>query len=126
VGFSLPTACARSRSAEFFVSPPFVDSNITLVVPSFTKGIITIGCNCQRHANPVCDGMTDIRDLVATLNPVLRAAPINYFCPETAGVDGRTDVDCNGLSDVADVVRMVGVVFDGADPAMTFRHPCGI
>lgn len=84
---------------------------------------LAIACECDCHADPQCEGVTDILDVVALINVAFRgAAPIpdpNPLCPiET------TDVNCNGTTDVLDVVRMVNVAFRGASPATEFCNPC--
>jgi hypothetical protein len=36
-----------------------------------------------------------------------------------------TDADCNGVTNVFDIVKFVDVAFRAADPAVAFCNPCG-
>ncbi|HUU44368.1 MAG TPA: SBBP repeat-containing protein, partial [Acidobacteriota bacterium] len=80
-------------------------------------------CLCDCHADPQCDGLTDVLDVVHGVNVAFRdGADIpdpNSSCP-----DVTTDVDCNGLTDVLDVVHLVNVAFRSGDPATEFCDPC--
>ncbi len=84
-------------------------------------------CHCECHADPECDGATDMMDIVRT---IARAFNADSTVFDTACLyhgplaDGRTDVDCNGGTDIADVTRMIDVVLRGADPALRFCAPC--
>jgi hypothetical protein len=80
-------------------------------------------CACDCHADPACDGSTDILDVVQTVNVAFRGAPAiidpNVNCPYET-----TDVNCTNSTDVIDVVKMVNVAFRGANPATEFCNPC--
>ena len=54
----------------------------------------------------------------ATLDPACPFGP-----PE---IDGVTDVDCSGATNIVDVVKIVDVTFRGADPATKFCKPCAL
>ncbi|MBI3871964.1 MAG: hypothetical protein HY304_02675 [candidate division Zixibacteria bacterium] len=78
-------------------------------------------CVCTCHADPMCDGQTDILDVVGVVNAAFRGQPaqVDAGCPKS-----REDVDCNGVVDVLDVVKMVNVAFRGANAATEFCDPC--
>ncbi len=73
---------------------------------------------CKCHGDPVCDGVLDILDVIATVNIAFRGAPplIDRGCSWYAHqMHGRTDVDKSGATDIFDVARIVAVVFRGAE-----------
>lgn len=78
-------------------------------------------CTCPCAADPVCDSVMDILDVVGTVSIAFRGSPSLWDanCPNE-----RTDVDCSGATDVLDVVRVVNVAFRGANPATEFCQPC--
>jgi len=80
------------------------------------------GCPC--HGDPLCDSVTNIQDVVATVNVAFRggAPVVDPLCPHSPG--GRTDLNCDGVATVVDVVRMVNVAFRGYDPATQICNPC--
>ncbi len=83
----------------------------------------TIACACNCHADPQCDGVTDVLDVVHTVNVAFRGAASmpdpNPLCPVET-----TDADCSGATDVVDVVRIVNVAFRGFSAASQFCDPC--
>lgn len=87
--------------------------------------LVTEACQCECHADPECDGMTNVVDVIQTVNRAFRGSPMITFCPAYPAIDGRTDVDCSGATDIVDVVRMIDVAFRGADPSTKFCEPCG-
>jgi len=80
-------------------------------------------CQCDCHADPQCDGNTDVLDVVLAVNVAFRGAPPiidpNPLCPYT-----DTDCTCDGVTNVLDVVHFVNVAFRGGDPAVEFCDPC--
>lgn len=81
------------------------------------------GCNCDCHADPVCDGQPDVLDVVLTINVAFRgsAERRDASCLRHGiNVAGRTDVNCSGLTDIADVVHVIDVVFRGEDREIAF------
>jgi hypothetical protein len=80
-------------------------------------------CACECHADPQCNGDTDVLDVVQSVNVAFRNAPDiidpNPLCPRVT-----TDVDCDGDTDVIDVVKFVNVAFRNADPVAEFCDPC--
>lgn len=86
--------------------------------------LVTEACECECHADPECDGVTNIVDVVLTVNRAFRGSPMITFCPAHPEVDGRTDVDCTGSTDIVDVVKVIEVAFRGVDPATKFCEAC--
>jgi hypothetical protein len=100
--------------------------NTNEIAPSFTKGVICVtGCVCDCHANPAAcsDPAVNVLDVLYTINVAFRGfAEIddnNPLCPTKA-----TDVNCDGVSSVIDVIKMVDVAFRAGDPAAVFCDPC--
>jgi len=85
---------------------------------------VVVHCVCECHGDPLCDGVTNLQDVVLTVNVAFRgAAPaIDSTCAHS----GRSDVDCNGYTDVRDVVRVINVAFRGASAEVTFCKPCDV
>lgn len=78
-------------------------------------------CACPCAADPACDGVASVLDVVETVAAAFRnAAPV--FDPSCPAL--RTDVNCSGSTSVVDVVLMVNVAFRNANPATEFCQPC--
>ena len=81
------------------------------------------GCACDCHADPQCDSVTNVLDVVQGVNVAFRGQPDivdpNANCPYTT-----TDATTDGVTNVLDVVRLVNVAFRGGDPAIEFGDPC--
>jgi len=83
-------------------------------------------CECKCHADPLCDGALDLRDIVIAIDVAFRG-----MAPTTAhgcwcyahALHGRTDVDCSGTTDILDVMLVIDAVFGEADPSVAFCHP---
>jgi len=78
-------------------------------------------CNCPCHADPQCDGVTNVLDVVHSVNVAFRGSPpvFDDNCPFE-----QTDVDCSGFTNVIDVVKFVNVAFRGGLPEDNFCEPC--
>lgn len=78
-------------------------------------------CVCLCHANPICDAVHDVFDLVKMAGVAFRNQPASFDgdCPAP-----REDVDCDGVVNVFDVVRMVNVAFKNDPPSRWFCEPC--
>lgn len=88
-----------------------------------------IACDCACQGDPVCDGFSNVQDVVAVVNRAFRGDPatIDSACPfGPPATDGTTDVNCSGATDVVDVVMMVDVAFRGADAAVKICKPCAM
>lgn len=79
-------------------------------------------CNCGCLADPTCDGVTDIRDVVGTVNVAFRGESTTPML-DCQAIE-RTDSDCSGATDVRDVVHVINVAFRGGNPATEFCSPC--
>ncbi|HUU44286.1 MAG TPA: hypothetical protein VM118_01025 [Acidobacteriota bacterium] len=83
----------------------------------------SVDCACECHADPSCDGVTNVLDVVQAVNVAFRGGlPIedpNPLCPYE-----DTDVDCGGFTNVIDVVKFVNVAFRGGEPGTNFCDPC--
>ena len=119
--FEIDTTCISPANHLILVEDVTWDP----VPVSFTKGIVTIvdSCACDCHADPICDSVHNILDLVAIVGVAFQGAdPIpdpNPFCPYET-----TDVNCDDVTDVLDVGLMNLVVNYGANPDSTFCDPC--
>jgi len=83
---------------------------------------VSVGpCACPCHGDPQCDGVTNVQDVVKTVDVAFRGAArvFDPNCPRQ-----RTDVNCDGVTSVVDVVKEVNVAFRGANPATQFCDPC--
>lgn len=80
-------------------------------------------CACDCHADPQCDGVIDVLDVVAAVNVAFRNGAVltdpSSLCPFP-----RTDVNCDAVTNVFDVVSLVSVAFRSGDPAVEFCVPC--
>jgi hypothetical protein len=74
------------------------------------------------HGDPVPNGVTDIFDVIATIEVAFRGgdALLDTACPHAPA--GRTDVDCNGVTDIIDVTLIIDVAFRGGTNG--FCNPC--
>jgi hypothetical protein len=83
---------------------------------------VPIICDCACHADPQCDGITsdicDVRKMIwiAFEGVIASQGP---FCPKE-----DSDVNCDGVSDVFDVIAVINVAFTGVDPATEYCDPC--
>jgi hypothetical protein len=85
--------------------------------------VLSPACECACHADPTCDGVVNVLDVVAAVDVAFRNAdPTSDPMPNCPRI--RTDADCDGVTNVIDVVRFVNVAFRGGDPATEFCDPC--
>lgn len=115
--FEIDTCCVRPASHL-----QFVDWNTQVVIPSFTKGTITIECACPHAGDPNGDGtIIDIADVIETVNVAFRGQPATQdpHCPYS-----QTDVNCDGRTDIVDAVRVSLVTFAGYDAGEFVCRPC--
>lgn len=82
-------------------------------------------CACDCHADPACDNVTNVFDVVSTIGVAFRGDPTiadpNPLCSRQT-----TDVDCNGVTNIFDVTRVINVAFRGGDPAEEFCDACAV
>jgi hypothetical protein len=70
--------------------------------------------------------MADMADAVLVIDRAFRGADAidGATCDMGRFLDGRTDVDCSGATDVVDVVNIIAVGFRGAVAHENFCAPC--
>ncbi|HUU44481.1 MAG TPA: C1 family peptidase [Acidobacteriota bacterium] len=78
-------------------------------------------CSCPCHADPQCDGVLNLLDVVTAVNVAFRGAvpTTDPDCPYE-----QSDVTCDGVTSIIDVALFVYVAFQGGDPAVAFCDPC--
>lgn len=73
-----------------------------------------VDCHCSCVADPFCDGLrSDIVDVVSTIDVVTRGAGV---VTEPNCAYGRADVNCDGVSNLLDVTKVIEVAFRGKKP----------
>ncbi len=77
---------------------------------------------CDCHADPQCDGVTNVQDVVLMVTEAFRNGTplVDASCAHIS----RNDVDCDCVVSVSDVVHLVNVAFRGANAALEFCDPC--
>lgn len=81
---------------------------------------------CRCHGDPVCDGLTDVRDVTSVVDMAFRGVPPTRTqgCSWYARtLHGASDVDCSGETNIIDVVLLVDVALRGADASLRFCRP---
>jgi subtilisin family serine protease len=96
------------------------NSCVTSLESAASATVSVRDCGC--HADPICEGTTNVLDVVSVVNEAFRGgtATADPTCTHVS----RTDVNCDCSVSVLDVVSMVNVAFRGADPATEFCDPC--
>lgn len=114
--FEIDTACWRPSNHL-----GYAEANASFIQPTFTKGVIELRCDCSCHADPICDGITNIQDVVNLVAVAFRNEPpgAQPFCPHVP-----QDVNCDDIVNIVDVVIMTDVAFRAADPSAVFCDPC--
>ncbi len=114
--FEIDTACWLPSN-----SIGYAEADGDFVLPSFSKGIIEVRCDCSCHADPFCDGFTNIQDVVNLVDVAFRNEDpgAQQFCPHLP-----QDVNCDDIVNIVDVVIMTDVAFRNADPGVVFCDPC--
>jgi len=77
-------------------------------------------CPCPCHGDPVCDGLLNIIDCVVVADVLMGRTPPTT---DPGCAYERTDVSCNGTTDLLDLIKFINVVFYAGDPATQFCHP---
>jgi len=80
-------------------------------------------CYCACHADPSCDAITNVFDVIAAVDVAFRSAAPTFDleCPKA-----RTDATCDDLTNVFDVIKFVDVAFRSVDPLVAFCDPCSL
>jgi len=94
-----------------------------LISATAAVNVAITGCSCDCHADPQCDGVTNILDVTHATNAAFRNGDTmpdtDPMCPRQT-----TDVDSDGDTDIIDVVRITNVAFRDGNPATEFNDPC--
>lgn len=120
--FVIDTCCVGSAHLMYYGSQ-------SAVAPSFTPGYITVQCRCPCVGDPQCDSVTDVLDVLRVIERSVRgeSVQIDQSCSgHGSEVDGRTDIDCSGSTDIVDVVVAIEVVFRGGDWESLTCNPCSL
>ncbi|HWO57557.1 MAG TPA: S8 family serine peptidase [bacterium] len=111
-----------TQSGEYLLNCTVTDGALIDSLPI----VVTVanGCQCPCSADPACNGLTDVVDVISVIGVAFRGNDpiLDVDCFPNPG--GRTDVNCSGASDVVDVVRIIDVAFRGQAP--TFCNPCDL
>jgi len=82
-------------------------------------------CGCDCHADPLCDLVTNVFDVVKAVDVGFRSVPPepdpNPLCSRQT-----TDINCDDVTNVFDVVGLVDVAFRSGDPETVFCDPCAL
>lgn len=111
------------------------NGTVTFTIPADSDGdgIIDLWDNCPyfpnpdqigciHHGDPLADGVTDVLDVVRSVEVAFREGTpyVDATCPHAPA--GRTDVDCDGVTNVIDLVMIVDIAF--RDGVAAFCDPC--
>ncbi len=99
----------------------FVDVQLEYDSALAGSGSMTI-CVCACHADPICEAVTNILDVVSVVDVAFRGNPDVF---DSGCAVSRSDVDCNSHTDIFDVIHIINVAFRGGNPAVEFCNPCG-
>ena len=122
--FEIDTGCVAPGNHLGFIGGSACETPEARL-PSFTKGVITVVCSCPCLGDPYCDAITNVQDVVATVNVAFRnGVPIFDPACTSGNPAQRTDLNCDGVTTVLDVVHMVNVTFRGKAPAAEICNPC--
>lgn len=117
--FEIDSSCSAPGNHLDFLEDR---TNPSVIVPAFTKGVITVvsACDCSSLGDLDDDGHITFVDLVymiATVWSKKHTPRSDAGCP----VIHRGDVNCDGIYDLRDVVSMIRVL---TDRRSHFCNPC--
>jgi len=115
-------AVTGKASGEYWYSLSGADADgQTMAAPPHKVTVSYSTCSCPCHADPQCDSIVSVQDVVLTVNVAFRGAAsvTDPGCPRR-----QTDVNCDGVTTVADVVKVVNVAFRSGSRATNFCDPC--
>lgn len=119
--FEIDTCCTLPANHLLFVEPLINQ----VVVPTFEKGVVSIACGCSNHGDPNSNGLAfEIGDAVLLMNILFFGAEAfpdaSETCPVLPG-----DLDCNGVLDVLDLLRVIYIITGDFGPSPDFIcDPC--
>lgn len=109
--FEIDTTCTNPANHLVFTQedPP----SYTSIVPTFTKGTITVtpgSCNCPMQGDINSDTAIDVFDVIGVIGIAFTGDPDpqDPACPKT-----RSDVNNDGVTDVFDVIYLIATAFSG-------------
>lgn len=126
--FEVDTACFHPSQSTFVAHTGFGDYQGMPIPVSFTNATICIDpdcfhCYCQGDSYECDKGWIDIIDVVRAINVSFRGeAPTpdpSPVCPYM-----RTDINCDGATDLRDIVGIIDVAFNNQSEANAFCNPC--
>lgn len=116
----LDTSVTRAEFSGTFTFTVAIVDECGVGLESSATSVTIADCYC--HGDPECDGeVFDLLDVVKTINIAFAGSPDFKMvtCPR-----GNADFNCDGNTDIRDVVTAIDVAFRGADPALRFCDPC--
>jgi hypothetical protein len=117
--FEIDTTCTNPGNHLIFATSTGTPA---LILPSFTKGVIAVICDCPHQGDIAVrsagDGVIDVLDVIEIIGIAFSGLPDiqDPQCPTTRG-----DVDNSGVTDVLDVIYVIDHVFRGGPPPV---DPC--
>lgn len=127
--FEIDTACFFPVLGGLInIHTLFVDYVSTIVPVAFTKATICIDpdcfhCYCQGDSYDCDAGWIDVIDVVRAINVSFRGeAPTTD--PSPACPYMRTDINCDGATDLRDIVGIIDVAFNNQPESVAFCNPC--
>jgi hypothetical protein len=117
--FEIDTTCTNPANHCMFSQedPP----TYTVIVPTFTKGTITIlltDCFCLEQGDINDDSMIDVFDVIGVIGVAFSGDPDPQ---DPACATTRGDVNSDGVTDVFDVIYLIATAFSGGAPPI---DPC--
>jgi|GEM_PF-2074936 len=109
----------RTSSSNFPTASPY-DGSIGGAWDAFVAKIGELPCPCPCFADPNCDGVTDVLDVVLAGDVAFGSEPPTLDPPCTIK---REDVDCNGVVNALDIADLLNVAFRNADASVAFCNP---
>lgn len=115
--FIVDTCCIRPANHTGLVLDPDNPHPLT-----FAAGVVTT-CVCDNQGDPTFDGLMNMADVVKAVDISFSNAAQTRD-PNLLCLYSPADVDCDGVTGIVDVIRLINVAFRGADPSITFCNPC--
>lgn len=114
--FEIDTTCVNPSNHPLFKlddAPPY-----TGVLPAFTKGTITVSCDCPHQGDILGDGEIDVFDVLGAIQIAFSGSG-DIQDPQCSSTRG--DVNADGVCDVFDVIYLIATAFSGGPGPV---NPC--